>query len=117
RSLDHGEQQRSFQHGKCRADTDSWAPAEGEKGKARNFAGADGVFAPALGIECIWIGEKARVAMRQGLKDEIVCAFSHSIATDFAVRYRFPTDAPDGGVKSHGFFEHHFRVAQTGKVL
>ena len=65
RSLDHGEQQRSFQHGKCRADTNSWAPAEWEIGKARNFAGADGVFAPALGIECIWIGEKARVAMRQ----------------------------------------------------
>ncbi len=45
--------------------TNSGAAAEREIGEARNLAGADGIFAPALGIECIRIGEKAGVALRQ----------------------------------------------------
>lgn len=63
--LDHGEEKRGFERGERGADADSRAAAEREIGEARNFAGADGILAPAFGIECIWIGEKAGVALRQ----------------------------------------------------
>ena len=101
--LDHGEEERGFQHGECGADADSEPPAEWEIGEARNFAGADGVFAPPLGIEFIRIGEKAGVALRQRLKDKDVGAGSHPIAADLAVRYRFARKYRDqsGAVKTN----------------
>ena len=62
--LDHGEEKCDFKHGECGSDTDSGAAAEWEISEARNLPGADGVFAPAFGIERIRIGKKTGVALR-----------------------------------------------------
>lgn len=63
--LDHGEQQRGLKHGEGGADAHPGTTAEREIGESRNFSGADGIFAPALRIKCVWVGEEPRVALRQ----------------------------------------------------
>ena len=63
--LDHGEQQRGLQHGKGRADAYPRTTAKREIGESRDFSRAEGIFAPALGIKCVRIGEETRVALRQ----------------------------------------------------
>src|ERR1700730_12274181 len=71
---DRGEQLRGLDHRERRADADPRPSPKGEVGEPRNLSGANRVFAPSLGIECFWIGEKPRVALRQPLKDENVRA-------------------------------------------
>jgi hypothetical protein len=62
--LDHREQQRGLQHGEGRANAHSWTTTKRKIGEARNLAGADGIFAPAFGVECLRIGEETRIALR-----------------------------------------------------
>src|SRR6516162_9612074 len=63
--LNHGEQQRRLQHGEGRAHAYPWTTTKREIGESRDFSRADGIFAPALGIKCVRIGEETRVALRQ----------------------------------------------------
>src|SRR5215472_2971679 len=63
--LDHGEQQRGLQHGEGRTDAYPRTTTKREIGESRDFAQADGIFAPALGIKCVRIREETRVALRQ----------------------------------------------------
>lgn len=72
--LSHGEQKGSFDHGERGADANSGTAAEGEIGETRNFAGAKGILAPALGIEPLRLRKKARIALGKPLKHEDVGA-------------------------------------------
>src|SRR5262249_11044385 len=63
--LDHCEQQRGLQHGERRSDAYPRTTAKREIGESRNFSRADGIFAPALRVKCVRIGEETRVALRQ----------------------------------------------------
>jgi len=62
--VDHGEQECGFDHGECGSETNPVTTAEWKIGEVRNLAGADGVFTPALGTECIRICEPPSVALR-----------------------------------------------------
>jgi len=115
--LDHGEQQRSLQHGEGGADAYPRTTTEREIGESRDSSRADGIFAPALRIKCVWVGEEPRVALRQRLKDEDIRAGSHAIAANFAVRHGPTSNTPNGRIEPHGLFEDHFGVAQKRKIL
>src|SRR5215472_11337308 len=100
-ALDHGEEQRGFEHRERRADADSGAAAKRKVGEARNFAGANGILVPAFRIEGIRIREKARIALRERLKQENVRTCGNAIAADFAVGDGSAADAPNCRVEAH----------------
>src|SRR5262249_7090635 len=103
--LDHREEQRGLQHGEGCANTHSRTTTKRKIGKSRNFSGADGIFAPAFGVECPRIGEESWIALRQCLKDENVGAGEHAVAANLAVRESTPSNAPNGGIEPHRFLD------------
>ena len=91
---DCGEQQRRFHHRETGAYAHARAAAEWKVSKARNAAAANGIDPPALGIESHGIGEEARVAMRDPLKNKNVGARANAVATDLEVADGAPANAP-----------------------
>src|SRR5215472_13442693 len=63
--LDHGKEQHGLQHGEGCADAYPRTAAKREIGEAGNFPRPDGIFAPALWVKCVRIGEEPRVTLRQ----------------------------------------------------
>src|SRR5262249_42608491 len=115
--LNHGEQQRCFQHCKGSSHADARASPKREIGKSRNFARANRILAPAFRIKSLWIGKEPRIPLRQELEDKNVSTGGHAIAPNFAVRNGAASNAPNGGIETHRFLKNHFCVAKARNIF
>jgi hypothetical protein len=111
-----GKEQNCFHHGESRADADARASPEGEIGETGDATAADGIIAPAFGIEAFGPREKAGVALGDPLKEKNVGARREAVSFDLEGVDGLPANAPGRRIEAQGLLDDHLRVGETNEV-